>query len=91
MCVPCRVATKLVPSENEMCRVCALQSSLSNASAILWTVVHGSALVSYSAGISACEKCEQWHWALVLLSDMWEAQLEPSVFCTIITRVAVRD
>ena len=42
-------------------------------------VVHGSALVSYSAGISACEKGEQWQRALALLSEMWEAKLEPDV------------
>ena len=46
-------------------------------------VVHGSALVSYNAGISACEKGEQWQRALALLSEMWEAKLEPNViFCT---------
>ncbi|CAK0824583.1 unnamed protein product [Prorocentrum cordatum] len=33
----------------------------------------------YSAGISACEKGEQWHWALALLSEMCEAKLEPDV------------
>ena len=42
-------------------------------------VVHGSALVSYNAGISACEKSEQWQRALALLSEMWEAKLEPGV------------
>ena len=41
--------------------------------------VHGSALVSYSAGISACEKGEQWQRALALLSEMREAKLEPNV------------
>ena len=35
--------------------------------------------VSYNAGISACEKGEQWQRALALLSEMWEAQLEPYV------------
>ena len=39
----------------------------------------GSALVSYNAGISACEKGQQWWWALALLSNMWEAKLEPNV------------
>ena len=39
--------------------------------------VHGSALVSYSAGISACEKGEQWQRALALLSEMLEAKLDP--------------
>ena len=41
--------------------------------------VHGSALVSYNGGISACEKGEQWQRALSLLSEMWEAKLEPGV------------
>ena len=40
---------------------------------------HGSTLVSYNAGISACEKGEQWHRALALLSEMREAKLEPNV------------
>ncbi|CAK0859317.1 unnamed protein product [Prorocentrum cordatum] len=34
-------------------------------------------VVSFSAGISACEKGEQWQRALVLLREMWEAKLEP--------------
>ena len=42
-------------------------------------VVHGPALVSYSAGISACEKGGQWQRALALLSEIWEAKLEPNV------------
>ncbi|CAK0905365.1 unnamed protein product [Prorocentrum cordatum] len=33
--------------------------------------------VSYSAGISACEKGEQWQRALALLSEMREAKLDP--------------
>ncbi|CAK0887543.1 unnamed protein product [Prorocentrum cordatum] len=33
--------------------------------------------VSYNAVTSACEKGDQWHWALALLSEMWEANLEP--------------
>ncbi|CAK0792569.1 unnamed protein product [Prorocentrum cordatum] len=33
----------------------------------------------YSAGISACEKGGQWQRALSLLSEMWEAKLEPNV------------
>eukprot|EP00959_Pyramimonas_sp_CCMP1952_P083521 1746236-Pyramimonas_sp.AAC.1 len=36
-------------------------------------------VISYSAGISACDKGEQWQRALVLLSEMWEAKLEPNV------------
>ncbi|CAK0874044.1 unnamed protein product [Prorocentrum cordatum] len=35
--------------------------------------------LSYSVGISACEKGEQWQLALALLSEMWEAKLEPDV------------
>ena len=47
---------------------------------LLWAVVHFSALVSFSAGISACEKGEQWQWALALLSEMMrEAKLEANV------------
>ncbi|CAK0800945.1 unnamed protein product [Prorocentrum cordatum] len=34
---------------------------------------------SYNAGISACEKGEQWQRALALLSEMREAKLEPDV------------
>ena len=41
--------------------------------------VHGSALVSYNAGISACEKGEQWQQSLSLLSAMRKAKLEPNV------------
>ncbi|CAK0871857.1 unnamed protein product [Prorocentrum cordatum] len=38
----------------------------------------GAQLVSYSAGISACEKGGQWQRALVLLGEMWEVELERS-------------
>ena len=41
--------------------------------------VHRSALVSYNAGISACGKGKQWQQALALLSEVWEAKLEPDV------------
>ena len=41
--------------------------------------VHGSALVSYNAGICACEKGRQWQQALALLSKMRETKLEPDV------------
>ena len=51
-------------------------------------VVHGSALVSHSAGISACEKGEQWQRALALLSEMREAKLEPDVIYTTIPGIA---
>ena len=40
---------------------------------------HRCTLVTYNAGISACEKGEQWQRALALLSEMWEATLRPSV------------
>ncbi|CAK0804245.1 unnamed protein product, partial [Prorocentrum cordatum] len=36
-------------------------------------------VISYSAGISACELGRQWHRALALLSEMREAKLEPDV------------
>ncbi|CAK0892545.1 unnamed protein product [Prorocentrum cordatum] len=36
-------------------------------------------LVSYNAGIRACEKGEQWQRALALLAEMWEATLERNV------------
>eukprot|EP00959_Pyramimonas_sp_CCMP1952_P166073 3471045-Pyramimonas_sp.AAC.1 len=35
--------------------------------------IHGFTLVSYNAGISACEKGKQWQRALALLSEMSEA------------------
>ncbi|CAK0816302.1 unnamed protein product [Prorocentrum cordatum] len=38
-------------------------------------------VISYGAGISACEKAEQWQPALALLSEMWEVQLEPDIIC----------
>ncbi|CAK0793530.1 unnamed protein product [Prorocentrum cordatum] len=36
----------------------------------------------YSAGVSACEKCEQWQRALALLSEMRKAKLELNVILT---------
>ena len=36
-------------------------------------------VISYSAGISACEKCGQWRNALSLLGEMVEANMEPNV------------
>ncbi|CAK0806722.1 unnamed protein product [Prorocentrum cordatum] len=36
-------------------------------------------VMSYNAGISACEKGEQWQRALELLGKMQEVKLEPSV------------
>ncbi|CAK0838682.1 unnamed protein product [Prorocentrum cordatum] len=35
--------------------------------------------LSYSAGISACEKGVQWQRALALLGEMWDARLETNV------------
>ncbi|CAK0843471.1 unnamed protein product [Prorocentrum cordatum] len=35
-------------------------------------------VISYNAGISACGQGEQWHRAVALLRDMWEAKLEPT-------------
>ncbi|CAK0808031.1 unnamed protein product [Prorocentrum cordatum] len=37
----------------------------------------GANVISCSAGISACEKGDQWQRALALLSEMWEVKLEP--------------
>ena len=42
-------------------------------------VVHGFALVSYNAGISACEKDGQWPAALSLLREIEDVKLEPNV------------
>ncbi|CAK0847312.1 unnamed protein product [Prorocentrum cordatum] len=39
----------------------------------------GTRRFSYNAGISACEKSEQWQRALALLTEMREAKLEPNV------------
>ncbi|CAK0789332.1 unnamed protein product [Prorocentrum cordatum] len=36
-------------------------------------------VISYNAGMSACEKGEQWQRALSLLSEMIEAKSEPDV------------
>ncbi|CAK0875226.1 unnamed protein product, partial [Prorocentrum cordatum] len=37
------------------------------------------ARLSYSVGISACEKGEQWQRAFALLNEMQEAKLKPNV------------
>ncbi|CAK0795719.1 unnamed protein product [Prorocentrum cordatum] len=37
---------------------------------------------SYNAGISSCQKGEQWQRALALLSELREARLEPNVIST---------
>ncbi|CAK0858177.1 unnamed protein product [Prorocentrum cordatum] len=39
----------------------------------------GAQLISYNAGISACEKGRQWQRALSLLSEMWEVKLVPNI------------
>ena len=49
----------------------------------MWEVKLEPNVVSYSAGISACEKGEQWQRALALLSEMREAKLEPNVIYTL--------
>ncbi|CAK0822633.1 unnamed protein product [Prorocentrum cordatum] len=36
-------------------------------------------IISYSAGISACEKAGQWRQALLLLGELQDARLEPNV------------
>ncbi|CAK0838556.1 unnamed protein product [Prorocentrum cordatum] len=43
-------------------------------------------LVSYSAGVSACEKGDQWQPALALLSEMREEKLEPNVIHPMLQR-----
>ena len=45
----------------------------------MWEAKLAPDVFSYSAGISACEKGEQWQRALALLREMWEASLEPNV------------
>ncbi|CAK0894730.1 unnamed protein product [Prorocentrum cordatum] len=44
----------------------------------MWEVKVEPDVISYSAGISACEKGEQWQRALALLREMRKAQLEPN-------------
>lgn len=36
-------------------------------------------VVTYGAAIGACEKTSQWQWAIVLLSDLCERQMESNV------------
>eukprot|EP00959_Pyramimonas_sp_CCMP1952_P443997 9295455-Pyramimonas_sp.AAC.1 len=36
-------------------------------------------VVSYNAGISACEKAGQWEQALLLLGELQEARIDPTV------------
>ena len=35
--------------------------------------------ISYSAAISACEKCAEWQRALALLKTMWEEKVWPNM------------
>ena len=37
-----------------------------------------SDVITYSAAISAKEKCEEWTCALELFGDMWDPGLEPN-------------
>ena len=41
--------------------------------------IHRFTLVSYRAGISACEKGGQWQQALWLLGESWKVRLDPEV------------
>ncbi|CAK0853897.1 unnamed protein product [Prorocentrum cordatum] len=64
---------KLEPNKGEQWqRALALLSEM-------WEAKLEPDVISYNAGISACEKGEQWQRALALLSEMWEAKLEPDV------------
>ncbi|CAK0853891.1 unnamed protein product [Prorocentrum cordatum] len=63
---------KLEPDGEQWQRALALLSEM-------WEAKLEPNVISYSAGISACEKGEQWQRALALLSEMWEAKLEPDV------------
>ncbi|CAK0881698.1 unnamed protein product [Prorocentrum cordatum] len=47
-------------------------------------------MITYSAGISACEKGEQWQRALALLSEMWAAELKPNVIWSAVTLGSAR-
>ncbi|CAK0858993.1 unnamed protein product [Prorocentrum cordatum] len=47
-------------------------------------------VISYSAGISACTKREQWQRALALLGEMRGAKLEPDVSATTLGSVLAR-
>ena len=42
-------------------------------------LIHGYTLVSYNAGISACEKGKQWQRGLALFSEMRGATIEHSI------------
>ena len=48
----------------------------------MWEAKLEPDVISYSAGISACEKGEQWQRALALLGEMRQARLEPNVIST---------
>ncbi|CAK0880072.1 unnamed protein product [Prorocentrum cordatum] len=40
---------------------------------------HNVIISTYNARISACEKSGRWQQALVLISEMWEAKMDPDV------------
>eukprot|EP00959_Pyramimonas_sp_CCMP1952_P150396 3147445-Pyramimonas_sp.AAC.1 len=46
------------------------------------------AVISYNAGISACEKSGQWQRALALFGEMCKAKLEPTVIYPLMPRTA---
>ncbi|CAK0898954.1 unnamed protein product [Prorocentrum cordatum] len=46
--------------------------------------------ISYSAGISACDKGEQWQRVRALLSEMREVELEPTVSATVLGSTRAR-
>ncbi|CAK0888683.1 unnamed protein product [Prorocentrum cordatum] len=56
----------------------------------MWEARVEANTISYNAGISACEKGEQWQRALALLSEMWAAKVEPSVSATMLESARAR-
>ncbi|CAK0867585.1 unnamed protein product [Prorocentrum cordatum] len=45
----------------------------------MWESKLEPSVISYNAGISACEKSKQWQRALSLLAEMRKSRLEPNV------------
>ena len=44
-------------------------------------LIHGFApMITYTAGIAACERGVEWEHVCSLLSELWDAKLEPPVF-----------